>query len=76
MSGNETHYIPMSPRYVPDQIDYAKNLHRALYNGDYRKVSIGKRYEIKTELRRVVTMLYGYNVNLSDLLRTRKGIRN
>lgn len=56
-------------QYELDQLEaHAKNMHRALNNGDYRTVSSGKRHEIREELNWTVRHLYCYNINLTDLL--------
>lgn len=58
--------------YTQEELEYleahAKNMHRALNNGDYRTVSNGVRHLIRDELNRTVKHLYSYNINLTDLL--------
>lgn len=60
---------PMNETHIESQTEYANALHRALNSGDYRDVSVGKRWDIRCELSRVVNMLYRYNVNLTELLK-------
>lgn len=48
---------------------HAKNMYRALNNGDYRHVSQGNRQAIKDEIVRTVKCLKGFGVDLKYLLK-------